>query len=89
MKLESGIRNPSQLKEVIEVAKRHGEDYLDAIYAIHKYKWYNWYQNLHIKEGTDADIENSLIFEELKNNFPDIHSDVELNIDSEIQRLKD
>ena len=87
MDLKRGIRNPSQLREVIEMAKQGGEGYQDAIWAIHKYKWYNWYQCIHIKEGTPEDSENTLIFEELKREFPMIHADVENNINYEIEKL--
>lgn len=87
MNLNSGIKNPSDLKEAIEIAKLHNEQYNDAIYAIHKYKWYNWYQNLHIKKGSVEDAENTAIFDKLKTEHSEIHKDVELNISSEIDRL--
>lgn len=81
------IKTPLQLKEVIEIAKLQNEEYSDAIYAIHKYKWYNWYQNLHIKAGTPEDIENSLIFNQLMIEYPKIHEDVEINISLELDKL--
>jgi len=87
MEIKSGIRNPQQLIEAIEMAKQHGPDYDDVIYAIHKYKWYQWYQNLHIKADTPEDVQNTLIFEELKLESPEIHADVELNISFEVEKL--
>lgn len=87
MDLQSGIRNSSQLREAIELAKQHGADYDDVIWAIHKYKWYNWYQNLHIKADSPEDIENTLIFKNLETEFFEIHSDVEKNISIEIEKL--
>jgi len=85
MDLKSGIRNPTQLKEAIEMAKS-GDNYSDVIWAIHKYKWYNWYLNLHIKKDTPEDIENTQIFEELEKDYPQIHSDVEKNVDYEVNK---
>lgn len=82
------ITNSSELREVIEIAKLNNEDYHEAIYAIHKYKWANWYLNIHVKMDTPADAENTLIFESLKNDYPKIHEDVEFNISMEVERLK-
>lgn len=87
MDLKSGIRNPIQLKEAIEIAKQHGENYNDVIWAIHKYKWYNWYQNIYIKADTPDDIENTLLFKDLKENYPEIHLSIESNISYEIDKL--
>ena len=84
MDLNKGIRNPSQLREAIEMAKQGSSD---AIWAIHKYKWYNWYQNIHIKKDSPEDIENTEIFEDLERNYPDIHRKVEDNINYEIAKL--
>lgn len=77
MDLSKGIRNPSQLREAIDMAKTGNQD---AIWAIHKYKWYNWYMNIHIKEGSPEDIENTEIFNKLGLEHPDIHNQVESNI---------
>jgi len=84
MDLKSGIRNPEQLRVAIEIAKLNNEFYSDAVWAIHKYKWYNWYQNLHIKENSLEDIENTKIFNQLETEYPSIHVDIEKNIDYEI-----
>jgi hypothetical protein len=82
--LMAGITNPQELREAIERAKTGDTD---AIWDIHKYKWYNWYQNIHIKEGSEMDIENTQIFQELESQYPDIHQQVEKQIDMEIERL--
>ncbi len=85
MDLSRGIRNPSQLREAIEMAKEGNKD---AVWAIHKYKWYQWYQNIHIKKDTPEDQENSIIFKELEEKHPDIHKQVEDNIDYEIKKIQ-
>lgn len=85
MDLQKGIRNPSQLREAIELAKQGNND---AIWAIHKYKWYNWYQNIHIQFGTKEDLENTEIFMKLEEDYPDIHKKVEDNIAYEIHKLE-
>lgn len=91
MDLKTGIRNPAQLLEVIEMVKTATDTteptYGDIIWAIHKYKWYNWYQNIHIKIDSPMDIENSKIFEKIRVELPQIHLDVEKNIDYEIEKL--
>ncbi len=87
MDFKEGIRCPADLIAAIEVAKLHDEDYQAAIYAIHKYKWYNWYQHTHIIEGTEEDVLNSLIFNALQLEHPKIHEDIEDNIDYEITKL--
>jgi hypothetical protein len=84
------IKNPVELKHAIEIAKtlaRDTKEYFDIIWDIHKYKWYNWYQNLHIKADSPEDIENTEIFNVLKENDPIIHEDVENNIKYEIDKL--
>jgi hypothetical protein len=84
MDLSKGIRNPNQLREAIEMAKTGDKE---AVWAIHKYKWYNWYQNIHIKQGTPEDVENTQIFQELERDHPEIHEQVEDNIEYEIKKL--
>lgn len=88
MDIKAGIRNPDQLKEAIEIAKLKDARYTGIIWAIHKYKWYNWYQNLHIKMDSPMDLENTEIFFNLEQTYPEIHQDVELNISFEIENLK-
>ena len=88
MNPQEGIRNPEQLKEAIEIAGSHPDNYQDIIWAIHKYKWYNWYQNLHIKKDSPADIENTRIFNELERMNPNMHYDIEANITYEIEKLE-
>lgn len=91
--LKKGIRTPLELLQAIEIAaKNYGFDdieYAEAIWAIHKYKWYNWYQNLHIKKDTPEDIENTKIFKSIEIHHPNIHRDVEANITHEITKLED
>ena len=87
MDLSKGLKNPTDLLEAIEVAKLKDERYKSAIWAIHKYKWYNWYQNIHIKKDSPEDIENTNIFDKLQETNPEIHEDIEENITSEINKL--
>ena len=87
MDLSRGIKTPSELLEAIEIAKLKDERYQAAILAIHKYKWYNWYQNIYIKQDTPEDIENTDIFNKLQETNPEIHEAVEANITSEINKL--
>lgn len=83
----NGIKTPAELREAIAMAIATEDNY-DIIHAIHKYKWYNWYQNIHIKKDSEADVENTKIFEELKENYPEIHKQVEQRIDFEIEKLE-
>lgn len=87
MNLKSGIKTPTELLAAIEIAKLNDERYVDAIWAIHKYKWYNWYQNVHIKKDTPEDIQNTEIFNRLEVEYPKIHFDIEENIRYEIEKL--
>jgi len=84
------IKTPVELKQAIENAKKtapESKEFFDIIWDIHKYKWYNWYQHLHIKEGSPEDIENTEIFQDLETNYPQIHEAVEQNIEFEINKL--
>jgi hypothetical protein len=84
------IKNPVELKLAISIAAITPSDtkkYFDIIWDIHKYKWYNWYQNQHIKKNSPEDKENTEIFKDLESKFPNIHKSVEDNIDFEIQKI--
>ena len=86
------IKNPLDLKLAINLAKEttpESKEYFDLIWDIHKYKWYNWYQNIHIKQDSPEDIENTAIFDELENTHPQIHKDIEKNIEFEIEKMSD
>lgn len=87
MDLSKGLKTPTDLLEAIWIAKLKDERYNDAIWAIHKYKWYNWYQNIYIKKDSPEDIENTDIFNKLQEINPEIHEAVEANITSEINKL--
>lgn len=89
MKLKKGIKTPAELREVLEIAKDRDMNYYEAIWAMHKYKWYNWYQNLHIKMDSPEDQENTLIFKDIQDNYPQIHEDIEINISAEVEKLKE
>jgi hypothetical protein len=89
MNLPSGIKTPTQLKEAIDIAVQKDSRYINTIWNIHKYKWYNWYQNIYIKKDSPDDVENTRIFEALAIDYPEIHKDIEDNIDSEIVKLTD
>lgn len=82
------IKSPVDLEKAIEIAK-NGEksNKEDALYAIGTYKWYNYYQNIHIKEGTDADKENKRLFELLETEAPEVHKAIEGWVDWYIGRL--
>jgi len=84
------IKTPKDLRDAIILSTTIAYDtkeYFNIIWDIHKYKWYNWYQHLHIKEGSPEDIENTQIFSDLETNHPKIHEDVENNIQFEISKL--
>jgi hypothetical protein len=85
--LKQGIKTPSELREAIEIAKLKDDNYDDAIWAIYKYKWYNWYQNIHIKQGSPQDEENTEIFNMLNEDYIEIHNAVEGWISYEIEKL--
>lgn len=78
------IKSPADLKIAIELAVNGDEK---IAYNIYKYKWYNYYQNIHIKQGSAADLENEQIFKELEITHPELHREVEEYIDHEIKRL--
>jgi len=80
----NGITNPKELREAIALAKTGDKE---ALHQIHLYKWYNWYQNIHIKEGTPEDIENTEIFNDIKENDPELHKEIEKMIDGQIYKL--
>jgi len=86
MDVLNGITNPEELREALRLALSTKDNW-EYIMVMHKYKWYNWYQNIHIKEGTDADKENTKIFEEIETQHPEIHKLIEDNIDIEIDKL--
>lgn len=77
------IRNPKELEDAIIDYK--GDS--DTLLAIVKYKWYNYYQNLHIKRGSKEDLENDKIFEQIKVVLPGLHKLIEKGIDWEIEKL--
>lgn len=52
------------------------------ILSVGKYKWYNWYQCIHIAEGSPADVENTRIFTEWETKRPELHKEVEAYITS-------
>ncbi len=82
------IKSPADLEKAIEIAKTGNESNKnDAIYAMGTYKWYNYYQNIHIKEGSDADKENERLFKLLEKEAPLIHFAVEKWVDWYIERL--
>jgi hypothetical protein len=84
------IKNPVELKQAILIAAitpPDSKEYFDIIWDIHKYKWYNWYQNRHIKKNSQEDIENTEIFKDLEKQHPDIHKAVEENIDFEVRKI--
>ena len=87
MELSKGLKTPTDLLEAIEIAKLNNEQYNNAIHAITKYKWYNWYQNFYIKADSPEDIENTRIFNELEETYPKMHADIEKGVDSEIKKL--
>jgi hypothetical protein len=82
------IKNPTQLKEAIETSKEKSK-YFEAVNAIAKYKWYNYYQHSHIKKGSEEDIQNEKIFEEIQVNHPKLHADVEAQVDWEIMKIQE
>jgi len=77
------ITNPQELREAIELAKTDES----VIHEIATYKWYNWYQNIHVKKDSPEDIENTQIFDELKQNDPELHAKIEKVIDGKIYML--
>jgi len=84
------ITNSIGLKENLQLLLDNKEDkniYNEVISAMYKYKWYNFYQNTHIKAGSPEDIENEKIFKDIEDNYPEIHIEVEQLIDNEIDRI--
>lgn len=78
------IKSPADLRIAIQL---YLEGDKTICYDIYKYKWYNYYQNIHIKQGSEADVQNEQIFEEIKLTHPKLHQEVEEYIDHEIARL--
>ena len=88
MNLSDGIKTPTELREAIEIADAHDENYESAIWAIYKYKLYNWYENIHIALGSPEDKENDDIFNELGwRTDRSIHEAVEAHITNYLDRI--
>lgn len=82
------IKSPADLEKAIEIAKNGSETTKkDALYAMGTYKWYNYYQNIHIKEGSDADKENERLFKLLEIEAPNVHKSIESWVDWYIEKL--
>lgn len=78
------IQTSDDLKEAIRLVLAGDKS---LIFDIFKYKWYNYYQNIHVKVGSETDIANEKTFEDLKINHPKIHKAIEGMIDHEIEKL--
>jgi hypothetical protein len=82
------IKSPEDLRNAIkklETCQDSGKD--EIINAIGTYKWYNYYQNTHIKVGSDADKDNEIIFKEIENTNITLHDAIEEIVDVYIDRL--
>ena len=76
------IKTPSELQIAID----NPTD--EAIIAIATYKWYNFYCNLHIKEGSKEDLENQKIFDNLRRENNILYTKIEEQVDVLIERLQ-
>jgi hypothetical protein len=85
------IKSPEELEAAIKLAIETKDvspfQYEKVVYALYKYKWYNWYQNTRFKEGSEADIKHTELFEKLEAEQPEIHAEIEQFIDWAIERL--
>lgn len=86
------IKTPADLKAAILIAvtatSNTKPSYFDIIWDIHKYKWDNYYQHNFIVKDSSEDKENSEIFKQLEAENPDIHKDIEKNIEFEIEKTQ-
>lgn len=82
------ITNTNELKIAMNIAMNtENPSKAEAIRAIATYKWYNYYQNLHIIAGSADDIENEYLFDLLQSNFESIHDQIENLVNGYIERL--
>ena len=73
------ILSPEDLKKAIEIVKESSDS--SIILDIGTYKWYNYYCNLHIKEGSSADLENEKLFKMVETELPELHKSIESVVD--------
>jgi len=76
------IKSPAELQAAIDNPTE------ENIIAISTYKWYNFYCNLYIKEGTKEHKENENIFSILQKENPELHKRIEESVDVLIERLQ-
>lgn len=86
--LQKSILNPRRLRKAIELYESTDDQSLksELIYAIGKYVWYNYYQNLYISNGSIEDQENERIYKELKQSNSDLYRLIEHQVDLEMSR---
>lgn len=83
------IKTPEELEKCIEKYENADEPtQIQIVFAIGSYKWYNFYCNLHIKLGSEADKKNRILFENLEKDNEKLHKLAENIVDGYIIKLK-
>lgn len=82
------IKSTEDLKKAIEIAKNGSETEKNSIiYDIARYKWYNYYNSTHVKEGSETDKANEKVFDALEEEHLEIHELIETRIDGIIAKI--
>lgn len=82
------ITSPDELLNATMIAiDDNNSRQTEAIQAIATYKWYNYYQHIHIKQGSIDDELNENLFEEIKIYRFHLHTQIEDLINGYIDRL--
>ncbi|MFD2598723.1 hypothetical protein ACFSQ3_07140 [Sphingobacterium corticis] len=86
--LQKSILNPRRFCKAIELYESTDDQSLksELIYAMGKYVWYNYYQNLHIPNCSMEDQENERIYKELEQSSYDLYRLIENHIEWEMNK---
>jgi hypothetical protein len=69
----AAIRWTEDLKREIDKAISGDRE---SLYDIATFKLYNYYINTHILPGSDEDNNNAKLFNELEENYPEVHEEI-------------
>jgi hypothetical protein len=81
----AAIKNAEELKAEINKAEQGNKD---SLYDIAKFKWCNYYQNIHIKAGSEEDQKIGKLFDDLIESNPILNCKIEERVDWEIEKLE-
>ena len=79
------ITDSKSFKKAIDLAIAGNKN---IVMDIANYVTYNYYMCLHIKEGSDDDLQNEKLYTELKENYPELYYVVEGWVNYKFNRIK-